>query len=340
MAFTNRALIVTVAFAALTMASGCFFLDGQFVMAPDGAVEGRIEAGVLQAMAEQGEGEVQAELDEGLVEDLWTREEPFDRGQWRVTALTGRAAPGQSLFKDDAEPSPEFEMTRRLLSTEYSFVMPLPEGPDAVEEPAEEPAPAAEDVEVQVEGMEGLGEAFGEMMAMMMTSGDSGLRFSVALPGVIVDTNGVLVDPSRAAWTLDIAAEEPPFAAMHARSRLANWATVGRVAAALTELGRWDLVPALIAGVERGVLPDPLTDDAVAAQFNALTYLQALEIMIALDHAAGEQIADRVMIALGLSDDPDPAMVEEIAVRLEGIDLAAEIDGEVTEQLLRRLRGG
>lgn len=343
MAHTGRILLVTVALAALTAVSGCFFVDGQFAMSPDGSVDARIEAGVLQSMA--GENDIAAELDEGLAEGRWTQEEPVDRDQWRVTALVGHAGPGESLFKEDADPQPRFEMTRHLLSTTYGFVMPLPDEPveaGPVADDAEEAADdaQAEEGEGQIEGMEDFGEAFGDMMAMMMTSGDSGLRFSVGLPGVIIDTNGTIADDLRVHWKLDIGAEEPQYAELVAHSRLPNWSQIGRLGAQLTERGRWDLVPALIAGVQRGILPDPVTENPETADFNVLMYVQALEIMVALDHAVGEQIADAVMTALGLGGAPDPAMVEEIAVRLEGMDLAAEIDQEVTEQLLRRLGGG
>jgi hypothetical protein len=46
------------------------------------------------------------------------------------------------------------------------------------------------------------------------------------------------------------------------------------------------------------------------------------------------------MAELGLNADPDPALVEEIAVRLEGMDLGAEIDQSVMEELLGMLGGG
>jgi len=47
------------------------------------------------------------------------------------------------------------------------------------------------------------------------------------------------------------------------------------------------------------------------------------------------------MTTLGLNaDDVDPAFAEGIAVRLEGMDLAAEVDANVTEQLLGTLGGG
>ena len=160
------------------------------------------------------------------------------------------------------------------------------------------------------------------------------------LPGEIVATNGELESGSRAAWRIDLSAEEPPYEALIASARLVNWPVLGKLGGQMTQMGRWDLVPALIAGARRGVLPDPATDNPDAAELNTLMYVQAVEIMVALDAAVGEQIATEVMMTLGMGGDADPAMVEEMAVRLEGMDLGAEIDEGVRERLLGVLGGG
>ncbi|MBD3292113.1 MAG: hypothetical protein GF393_04255 [Armatimonadia bacterium] len=346
-------MLAALALAALAFAGGCMFVDARFSMAPDGATSARMEAGVLKSMMEQGEGDFTTDVDESLAEGKWTELEAFDRDQWHVQAWEGQAGPGESLFAEDADgPKPQFGSEQHTLSTVYSFEMAMPEGPvmQAGPMPGEQPPPPPEpdaddeaaegEAEVDMEGMEQMGAAMGEMMAMMMTTGDAGLRFSVDLPGDMIATNGEMRSASRAAWQIDLTAEEAPYEQLVARSRLVNWPVVGKLGGQMVEMGRWDLVPALIAGVRRGVLPDPATDDPGAAEVNTLMYVQATEIMVALDAAVGERLSTEVLRELGLSGDPDPAMVEEIAVRLEGMDLGAEIDQDVTEQVLGILGGG
>ena len=336
---TGRLVLIAVALMSLAFAGGCFFLDARFSMAPDASVDARIETGVLKSMA--GDGEVDAELSEGLAEGKWTEQEQYERDQWLVTAMVGHAGPGESLFRPDAEPQPQFEMTRHALSNAYTFRMPLPESGDAgLDGEAVPEGQAGDGGEAEVEGMEAFGDALGEMIGAVFASGDSGLRFSVELPGEIVETNGKMAQWRGVEWTLDPMAPEPGYEELFARSRLLNWAQVGRLAEALADRGRWDLAPALISGVQRGIVPDPVTDDPAAVEFDALMYVQALEIMVALDRAVGERISTEVIKRLGLSDDPDPALVEEIAVRLEGMDIGAEIDREVVERLLGMLGGG
>ena len=348
MAFTTtdtvRVLLLIFALAALTCAGGCIFVDAQFSMAPDGATSARMEAGVLKSIAEQGEGDFTTDINETLVQDNWTELEPFERGPWQVQAWEGHAAPGERLFVEGDAPAPQFGTEEHALSTLYTFNMPLPEGPVMTEPQATEPQPAPAPEEGQEQGAEGqgmeqMGAAMGEMMGMMMTTGDAGLRFSAELPGELVATNGDVVSPTRTAWKIDLTAEEPPVDALVARSRLPKWDVVGSLGAQMTQMGRWDLVPAMIAGVRRGVLPDPAGAQS-AEELNTLMYVQATEIMMALDDAVGEAISTQVMRTLGVAGDPDPATVEEIAVRLEGMDLSAQVDENVADSVLGLLGGG
>ncbi len=340
---TGRLLAVAAGLAALSLAGGCIFIDAQFGLDPDGTQHGRIEAGVMQAVLQQGEGDFTADVSEELAPGRWQDLGEELRDGWQVKTMVGEAPPGEALFTDEAEAAPEFGMTGRLLSTEYTFSMELPEesmqpqvGPVEIQPEAEAPAEGGEG-EVQFEGMD---EAMSGMMAMMMSSGDAGLRFSADLPGEIVSTNGEVAAPGRAAWAIDFMNPDPELRVLEAESRLLNWPSIGRLAGEMTAMGRWDLAPALIAGVRRGVLPDPATADPMAAQLDAVMYVQVLEIMVALDQAVGEQIANQVMTTLGLNaDDIDPAFVEEVALRLEGMDLAAEVDAKVIEQLLGTLGG-
>ncbi|MFP4249670.1 MAG: hypothetical protein ACLFU7_08415 [Armatimonadota bacterium] len=339
-----RALLLVLALTGLTLAGGCIFVDANFAMAPDGSTQARMEAGVLKSIAEQGEGDFTTDVSENLVAENWTELEAFERGQWQVQAWEGQAGPGERLFVEGDAPAPEFGVVQHTLSTVYTFDMPLPEGPVAGPteggEAAPEPEPQPEEEgEVEVEGMEQMGAAVGEMMAMMMTTGDAGLRFSVDLPGELVETNGAHVSPGKVAWGIDLTAEEPPVDRLLARSRLPNWPVVGRLGGQMAEMGRPELVSAMIAGARRGVLPDPVSDDPSSAELDTLMYVQAVEIMMALDDAVGEQNAAVLMGRLGLTGDADPATVEEVAERLEGLDLGAEIDEAAAERALELLGG-
>ncbi len=346
-----RVVVLGMALAALVAAGGCMFVDAQFTMAPDGSTTARLEAGVLKSMAEQGEGDLTTDLGQALAAGKWREEAAFERGPWQVQAWVGEAGPGESLFAEGAEPQPAFAMTRHLLSTVCQFSMPVPEqvmetkatveGTAAAEgEARAEGEEWAEGGEVQVEGLEGMGEAVGEMMAMMMSSGESGLSFSVELPGEIVRTNGEEIAPSRVAWKIDLTTEQMPYEELSAQSRLVNWPGVGRLGGALTEIGRWQMVPALIAGVRRGVVPDPVVEGSEEGELDAALYAQILDIMVALDGAVGTQLADEIMLELGLNADaPDPARVAQIAERVLADDFAAGIDSGVRQRLLDQLGG-
>lgn len=336
MVSTTKLTLMVMALVALTLTGGCIFVDGQFAMAPDGSTTARLEAGVMQSMMEGGEGDFSSNISDGLAPGRWTEEPAFERDQWHVQAWQGEAGPGESLFTADAQPQPEFSMTQGTLSNVYTFTMPLPEEPmeagQVDEQPQDQPtAEQPDEGQVQIEGMDA---ALGDMMGMMMSGGDSGISFSVTLPGEIVATNGELLPGSRVVWKIDLTSPEPPDDLM-AQSRLPNWPAVGRLGGALVEAGRGDLVPALIAGVRRGVVPNP-----EAVEIDPLMYIEALEIMTAVDLAVGERLADEVLLTLGMGGSPDAAFVEEVAVRLEGMDLAAEIDREVVARLLGLLGGG
>ena len=339
-----RMTTLAAALAALTLTGGCIFVNAQFTLDPDGTQHARVEAGMLEGVGEE-EGDFTAQMGDSLAEGKWQALEDEMRGQWRVKTLVGEAGPGESLFAPDAQPQPEFASTTHLLSTEFSFAMPLPEGAEMgpVTVTQEDGAAADEAPADEGEGgvqLEGMDQALEGMMTMMMSSGEAGLHFSARLPGEIVETNGTIVTADRARWSIPLTGPPPEMAAMSAISRLLNWPSVGRLGGELTAAGRWDLVPALIAGVRRGVVPDPVVADPTAAALNVTMYIQALEILTALDAAVGPEISTDIMRTLGLGGtDVDAARVAAIAERLEGMDLSAETDAEVTRWLLGRLGG-
>ncbi len=338
---TVRLLIGGAVLIALTLTSGCVFVNARFSLDPDGTQHARLEAGILEALARQGEGDFSAEIDNSLAEGRWRELPEETRGQWLVKSLVGEAPPGEALFTEEAEEVPEFGMVSRLLSTEYTFTMSAPKvAPKTEITPVEPPEGTQDDGEAQVQ-IEGMDEAMTSMMAMMMSSGEAGLRFSVELPGEIVATNGEAVGPGQAAWRIDLTETEPQLEVLQATSRLLNWPNIGRLGGELVARGREELVPALIAAVRRGVLPDPITDDPASATFDVAMYEQLLDIMIALDQAVGEQVANEVMTTLGLNAaDLDAEAVGKIAERLQGRDLPAEIDQHVAEWLVQQLGGG
>jgi hypothetical protein len=325
----RRVAVLALALCALTLAGGCIFVDAQFTMAPDGATAARLEAGVLKSVAEQGEGSFTADIGEMLAEGKWTGPEDFERGEWLAQAWEGRAAPGESLFVEGEAPAPEFGTEQHLLSTVYSFEMALPQTEMEATPEAEEGAVADPEMQAAVQGM----------MQAMMSTGEAGVRFSVSLPGEIASTNGEVSGPSTVRWALDPTADEQAYDTMSAQSRLLNWPVIGKLGGQLAQMGRWDLVPALVSGVRRGVLPDPVSADPMAAEPDALMYVQALEVMVALDAAAGEAISTEVLQTAGMNGTLGRAEIDAIAVRLEGIDLTAEVDEGVRERLLRVLRG-
>lgn len=339
---TARLLIGAAALVALTLTGGCIFVDARFALDPDGTQHARLEAGIWEALARQGEGDFSADIDNSLVEGRWRELPEETRGQWVVKTFVGEAPPGEALFTEEAEEVPEFNKVTRLLSTEYTFTMSAPKVAPKTEIAPVEPPEGAQDNggegQMQIEGMN---EAMMGMMALMMSSGEAGLRFSVILPGEIIATNGEVVGPGQATWKIDLTENEPQLEVMQATSRLPNWPNIGRLGGELVARGRWDLVPALIAGVSRGVLPDPITEDLAAAGFDVAMYEQLLEIMMALDRAVGEQVANQVMTALGLNaSDLDADAVSKIAERLQEGDLPTKVDQHVAEWLVQQLGGG
>ena len=335
-------LLMGLAVASLAVSmSGCIFLDAEFEMDVDGGTSATLEVGILKSLAEQGEGEdPTTEMREELAEGKW-EEEQFDRDQWRVSSLKGHAGPGESLFAEEAKMQPEFATETHLFSTVYQFTLPLPEDAIGVEEPPEAEAEAEGEGqdEVEVEGMEGAEELFGDLAGLMMTGGEMGLRFAVTLPGRIIATNGETTAADRAAWHMDlagVAAEGQE--ALAASSRLINWESIGRMGPRLAAMGRYDLVPALIAAVERGVVPDPATNAPLQAELDAPLYAEILGIMVALDAAVGPQLTDSIMVGLRLNADTlDRAAVQKVLQRVTAEGFTVSVEKDVREALIRQL---
>ncbi len=325
----------------LAVVSGCIFLDAQFEMGVDGGTDATLEVGILKSLAEQGEGgDPTAQITEGLAEGKWQQDQ-FDRDQWRVSSLKGHAGPGESLFTKDAEMQPKFVTETHLLSTVYGFTLPLPKDAVGVKEQIEADAkPQGEgEGEVKVEGMENADKLFGDLAALMMTGGDKGIRFAVTLPGSIISTNGETSAANRATWHMDLAgvgAEGQE--ALTARSRLVNWGSIGRMAPRFAAVGRYDLVPVLVAAVQRGVVPDPVTDAPLQAELDGGLYADILDIMVALDAAVGPKLANTIMVGLHLNaDTPDRAAVQKVLQRVTAEDFAASVEKDLSESLIGQL---
>jgi hypothetical protein len=332
-----RTLLVGLLAASVAVGvSGCIFVDAHFGVTPDGSTDAVIEFGMLKSLAERAEGEgAEAEFGKGLAEGKWEQQQQFERDGWQVTAFKGHAGPGESLFAEEADVDTELRTETRLLSTIYEFTMTVPQQPLEVEAPPPAEAPPEAEQGVEIEGAD---EIFGDVAAMMMTSGQSGVRFGVSLPGRIIESNGVVVAPGGVAWRLDLNAQEAPPEAFRARSRLPNWQSIGRMGAALTGVGRADLVPVLIAAVERGLVPDPQTDAPLQADFNLQLYGQLLDIVLRLDAAVGPELTNVVMGTLQLNrDSPDAARVAKVLERVSAQDFAASVQQEVAASLVKQL---
>ncbi len=332
---TRLGLLAALLLGAVAL-NGCMFLDAQFTMLADGGQDAMMEVGILKQMAE-GEG-AEGELDigaEAVAEENWEEPVEFDRGEWQVTMLKGHADAGDSLFKDDAEAQPEFAMVGHRFTTVYQFTMVM-EGAPVMEPVAD--APAEGDVEVEVEGMEGMNEAFEGLAEAVMGSGRP-LRFSCSLPGKIVSGNGEAIAPDTMQWAMGLSGEGvPEDQTLRASSRLINWEVIGAVGSAMVEAGRHDLVLPMISAAQRGVIPDPLTDEPLGGEFDFPLYQQILDIMVTLDGLVGEEMADRVMIGLALNADaPDAALVTRVYERISADEYAVGMRDGLTAGLIGSL---
>jgi len=328
----RKLLLLVLLSAGAGALNGCVSLDGNYSIAPDGSADVTVELGVLKTLMELGQGEDPlAQVGEGLAEGKWQQEE-FDRDQWHVFALKGHAGPGESLFTQQAEMAPQIGIRTHQFSTRYEFEAPTLTGPMPIQAGGEaEPAPAQAPQQDEEAATPELPTDVLENLASLMLGGsDFGMRFSVSLPGRITETSGELVAPNRAAWSFDLQSIAQPPGKLYAQSRLLNWESVARMATALGELGRYELAPRFVDGIERGVLPDPWTEAPLAQELRPELYVKLLEIMAALDSALGEQVTDGVMRNLGLHEAAvDAGRLARIHERVTSEEFAASVAAEV-----------
>lgn len=329
----NRLIVLGALLLGAAALNGCMSVNAHFTMHHDGATDALLEVGILKAALEGEGAEGEMNVTEALEEGRWEEPVEFDRGEYRVTSVKGHAGPGERLFKEDTPDVPSFTSETHLLTTLYSFAMPLHIEPPTAEPVAEPPA------QPQGEGMEGMGQMFGELAAAMVGEGEA-FRFTCALPGRIVTSNGKQVAPGTATWGLSLSgAGLPEGGEMQATSRLVNWQVIGAVGAALVEMGRDDLVLPLVFGAQRGIVPDPATNDPLGGEIDLPLYVQVLDIMVALDALVGEELTDRAMVALKLNaDEPDRQAVAIVAGKVAAEDFAATVNQWALDSLVRKLQ--
>lgn len=335
MAGTDRRRLVCLAalFLGAVALNGCMFVNAHFTVQHDGSTDAAVEIGILKAALEGEEGGAETTLGEALEEGRWQKPEEFDRGQYRVTAVKGHAGPGESLFKPGTPDVPSFGRETHLLTTVYSFTMPLhvqPPTPQEGPEAQQPPAAGGDDQRMQ--------EMFGALAALMSAQ-DQNLRFACTLPGEIASSNGTQVAPDTVAWALNLSgAGLPEGGELRATSRLINWRVVGEVGDALMRRGREDLVLPLVAGAQRGIIPDPITANPAAQAVDLELYTQILEVMVALDGLVGKELTDQIMVALKLNvDRPDPQALAVIAAKVASPAFAEAVSRAAVDNVVWKL---
>ncbi|MCD6360259.1 MAG: hypothetical protein J7M38_05280, partial [Armatimonadetes bacterium] len=149
-----------------------------------------------------------------------------------------------------------------------------------------------------------------------------------------------MVGPGKVAWDVGLSGEGiPESKELQAASRLINWEVIGTVGTSLVEMGRDDLVQALIRGAQRGMVPDPVTDNPPGGEIDLPLYVQILDIMVALDNLVGETMSDRIMQRLKLNvDEPDRDVVAAIAKKVTAEDFAATLNEAAVDSLVNVLQ--
>lgn len=332
----GKLVLLAVMLLGVVSLNGCLFVDAHFTRGADGSTDATMEMGVLKAVldADENGGEMNMNA-EGLVKENWEEPQEFDRGEWHVALLKGHADAGDSLFEEGDMSSPEFTSEQRLLTTIHGFSLKVEtEGLVGADDAA-----ADEDVNEEVEGFEGLDELMGDM-AGMIGEGGKPMRFSCTLPGVVFEHNGNLTSGDTVAWQFGLSGEGMPEGeVLSARSRLINWEVIGAVGSSLVEGGRHDLVMPLIAGAQRGIIPDPeVRGNPLDGEVDLGMYENILDIMVALDGLVGEEMTDQVMVGLGLNGNkPDAAMVERVLARLSAEDYAGEVNEGIAGGMVQSL---
>jgi len=332
----RKLALLVVMLLGVASLNGCLFVNAHFTRGASGGTDAIVEMGVLKAILEADEVEGDMNIgDEGLVKENWEEPQEFDRGEWHVTLMKGHAEAGESLFKEESGSGPpEFTSEKRLFTTVHGFALRVPTEGLATDDDADE-----EEVNVEVEGFEGLEEMMGDLAGMMAGGGEP-MRFACTLPGVVFEHNGNLTSSDTVGWQFGLSGEGiPEGEVLSARSRLINWEVIGAVGSTLVEGGRHDLVLPLIAGAQRGVIPDPIVaGDPLSGEVDVPLYVNILDIMVALDGLVGEEMTDQVMVGLGLNgDEPDAAMVERVLGRLSAEDYATDVNEGIADGMVQTL---
>ncbi|MEN6344316.1 MAG: hypothetical protein ABFE16_03375, partial [Armatimonadia bacterium] len=242
----------------------------------------------------------------------------LDREGYEGAVLTRTAPVGAELlaFGDQkGKTHLTVQVVKRLFTTEYfvSGALDLASGASA-EEPGDQRDQAsarvvfAQNAEGHGAAPEGLEKLRPE--ALMGMLGDQGpyARFTLQMPGTIVDTNGEPDDSGGVTWKLDLfgAGSEAGEGAIEitAHSRVFNHQSIGRLADRLGEEANLNDMPALIEHyLERDLLPNPPKTDPLSASLDIPAYAALLQSVATLEEALGQQVTDSVIHRMDLNSD-------------------------------------
>lgn len=353
MAHTKTSLLVAL-ISTLCLAPGCFMMEANINVNVDGSADVELQLGIPVAIMEMQEAEGEDPFAE-IVEELpegWTVK-PLDTGDWRGVAISGRAPAGEGLLPSPDETPSDIKLSiiPRLFSTDY-----VVDGVFSIEE-SEPPEPQAEaaapgeprivfaqlpELDLQEEGEDEFdADALAGLLGAMAMQ--PRISFSIKAPGHVVETTGTVNERGAAVWSLDVpglmSEDAPPEVRVLLRTRLLNYANIGRLADRLAaEADMPDMAAVIADCVTRGLLPNPPRDDPARATFDAEAYANALTIVDALADVLGPDTMARVMTGLRLNaDDVTARELREMRELMDATE-PAELVEVVAQALVNHMR--
>lgn len=323
MALTTRmALLGTLAFAVMLL-TGCMKFGLDLAVAPDSSTSARMTIGIDKSLDEMGETSTGSPFDEltsGEDAERWTVRE-YTEGNWKMSEAIGHAGPGEALFTGEDAPAMQVQTSHRRLTTRYMLSLAVPT-PDIPTPPAEEMT-------------EGLEQVVGSVMAGLE------IKFVLSGPGRVVATTGQDMGRGRAEWKLGMKSLQggrlPDF---KLTTEMPNWTNIGRLADQIaTQSGQFDAGSELATGLERGLLPNPPSNES-GPKLSADDYGKLLEIIARLDAGLWPEATAKVMAKAGLADDyVTSAQVQAAHARLLKADLAGLVETAAATAAVEALSG-